>query len=323
MNNDQHEDDILNKTEFLITGKQSNLNQRLDKFLDLMLKNCSRSYIQKLIKQGHVLVNEEVVSKSYRLKKEDQVVIDPPKPEDLSFEPISMELDIVYEDKFLMIINKPADLVVHPDAHHRKETLVNGLLDYFDKLPVVNGVYRPGIVHRLDKDTTGALVVAKTEPVMKNLLKQFKEREVEKNYRAVACGVVPHDRGKIDAPIGRDENQRTRMIVRKNKSREAVTRFEVLARKNNYTYLNLKPKTGRTHQIRVHLEFMGFPLAGDKIYDNPGIYDKKQVGKNNNFIPYRPLLHAYQIGFNHPVKDKFVEFEVPVPEDIKEFWQEI
>lgn len=297
--------------------------QRLDKFLSENLPDYSRSYLQKLIKDEYVLVNDKQVTKSYDLKKEDIITVLIPGSRELELKPVEMNLDIIYEDEYLIVVNKPPHLVVHPDKHHQEQTLVHGLLAYFEKLPEINGVYRPGIVHRLDKNTSGVLVVARTKKSLQHLLRQFKERQTKKIYRAVVKRVVPHNKGKISAPIGRDPNNRTRMAVRKENSRRAVTHFEVLKRYREYTYLQLKLETGRTHQIRVHLEYMGYPVVGDKKYR--GKFSKTDVNHDlkNLSSRGRHLLHAYKLGFKHPITEKDLEFTAPVPEDINCFLEHI
>ncbi len=280
---------------------------RIDKFLSKKNDNISRSYIQQLIDDDMVTVNGETEKSSYKLKLDDIVKIIIPKPKKPEIEPMEMKLNIIYEDNDIIVINKAAGLIVHPVPGNWDNTLVNGLLAYSDDLSGINGVKRPGIVHRLDKDTSGALVVAKNDHSHRQLVKQFKKRETMKIYRTIVKGIVPHDKGTIDAPIGRDPVDRKKMAVVKDNSKKAVSHFTVLERFNTHTYLEVKLETGRTHQIRVHLSYMGYPVMGDDKYG------RKKPKKNFNVD--RQLLHAYILGFNHPRTNKWLELKAKLPDD--------
>ncbi len=222
-----------------------------------------------------------------------------------------MDLDILYEDQNIMVVNKPADIVVHPAPGNRSNTLVNGLLSHTDDLAGINNVKRPGIVHRLDKDTSGVLVVAKNDLSMKSLSQQFKQRKVKKIYHTILKGRLPYKSGKIEAPIGRDPYNRKKMAVRKNNSKKAITFFEIIKKYDKYSYVRVELKTGRTHQIRVHFSYINHPVVGDKKYGN---------GKDK---VKRQLLHAYQLGFFHPEKNEWMEFEAPLPDDFTNFLKKL
>lgn len=291
----------------------NNSGIRIDKYLSRAVSDCSRSYLQGLINKGLVEVNGHPVKKSHRLEYGDRVRLSIPEPEFPDIEPVPMDLDIIYEDKQLMVINKPAGLTVHPVPGNRKQTLVNGLLAYTSDLSGIAGVKRPGIVHRLDKGTSGALVVAKEDRSHRHLIRQFKKRKVTKIYRALVHGQLPYRQGKIEAPIGRDPKNRTKMAVIDNNSRQAVTGFKLLASSADYSYVEADLKTGRTHQIRVHFSYIEHPVVGDEKYGE----GRQQPGVG------RQLLHAYQLGFFHPVSGEWKQFIAPIPEDMKEFLEKI
>lgn len=300
---------------YKINSKYDDL--RIDKFLAEKHKDFSRSYIQKLIDEGHVKVNNKSIKKSYKLKDGDEIKIYEKENEKLDLEPYKIDLDIIYEDKNIIVINKPAGLLVHPSPHEKKETLVNALLYYTDDLSGIGGVIRPGIVHRLDKNTSGAIVVAKDDKSHKNLVKQFKNRNTKKIYKALVKGNFKYKDGKIDAPIGRDPKNRTKMAVTKKNSKRAVTYFEVLKKKDDYAYLRLKLETGRTHQIRVHLAYLGYPIIGDQKYD------KKVVTEINDIKIKRHMLHCSNLGFYHPIKEEWMEFEADLASDFLKLKNEI
>ncbi|ADL12425.1 RluA family pseudouridine synthase [Acetohalobium arabaticum] len=291
----------------------NDVDQRLDKFLAYQNEELSRSYIQKLIDNGEVTVNKEEKKNSYRLQVGDEVKLIIPQPEEVEIKPESIPLEVIAEDEDIVVINKQADLVVHPAPGHKQGTLVNALLYHCDNLSGINGEIRPGIVHRLDKDTSGAIVAAKNDQAHRNLVKQFKERRTEKIYLALVEGNIKHNKAKIDAAIGRDPYNRKRMAVTKRNSKQAVTRFEVLERFGNYTWVKLKLETGRTHQIRVHMSYIDNPVVGDRLYG----YNKQQLNV------HRQLLHAYQLGFNHPRRNKWVEFTAEMPSDIKQILEKL
>jgi len=290
---------------------------RIDKFLAEKHKDFSRSYIQKLIDEEYVKVNNKNIKKSYILKQRDIVEVYEKENEKLDLEPYKIELNIIYEDENIIVINKPAGLLVHPSPHEKKKTLVNVLLYYTDDLSGIGGVIRPGIVHRLDKNTSGAIVVAKDDKSHKNLSKQFKKRNTKKIYKAIVDGKFKYKDGKIDAPIGRDPYNRTRMAVTKKNSKRAVTYFEVLKKTENYSYVKLKIETGRTHQIRVHLAYLGYPIIGDQKYA------ETPVIKINNSKVKRQMLHCSNLGFYHPIKGDWMEFEADLASDFLELKKEI
>ncbi|OQX87969.1 MAG: hypothetical protein B6D55_01695 [Candidatus Omnitrophica bacterium 4484_70.2] len=281
--------------------------KRLDKFLSQKMKFLSRTRIKELIKKRCILVNEEEKEPSYTLKAEDiiKVEISPQKRPLASF---FYPVEIIYEDEEIIVVNKPQGLVVHPPRSDYSSTLVGALLTLKKRLSDVNPLRR-GVVHRLDKETSGVMVLAKTNFSHLNLVKQFQERKVRKEYRAIVWGVF-EERMRIDLPIKRDEKVSLKMKVGFFKAKEALTRINVLKRGRNFSYLSIQPLTGRTHQIRVHLSFLGYPIVGDKKYG----------AKGDNYK--RLLLHSYSLGFYHPSTGKFLEFTCKLPEYFLEFLRE-
>ncbi len=277
--------------------------ERLDSFLARKIDRYSRSYLQKLIDDNRAEVNNRPVKKNYRLGEGDIVTIDVPEPREIDLKPQSIQLDIVYEDSHLLVVNKPAGMVVHPAAGNYEGTLVNALLAHCDRLSQINGEYRPGIVHRIDKDTSGLLVVAKNEKTHRGLAGQLKEHSIKRIYIALVRGIVEEDRGTVDAPIGRHPVHRKKMWVVPGSSKNAVTHFKVLKRYPGYTLIEARLETGRTHQIRVHMAYIGHPLAGDPVY-----------GKTDRTLEVEgQLLHAAVLGFIHPVTGEYMEFQAPLP----------
>lgn len=280
-------------------------NQRIDKYLSLVMPEVSRSYFQKLLKEGKVCVGERTVKANYRLQKGDLIHFQLPPDEEPDILPEDIPLDILYEDDYLLIINKPKDMVVHPCPGHYTGTLVNGVLFHCKgNLSGINGVLRPGIVHRIDKDTTGALVVCKDDQTHRSLAKQLAEHSITRKYRAIVTGNLTEDQGIIEGPIGRHPQDRKKMAVNDKNGKNAVTHYRVLERLNNATYIECELETGRTHQIRVHLSHIGHPLLGDTVY-----------GSSKN--PYKlqgQALHAMVLGFLHPHFEKYMEFTAPLPE---------
>ena len=289
---------------FLITEEYE--NERLDKVLsELTDDTVSRSYLQKLIEDNQVYVNEKIQKASYKLKVDDYVSFIIPDQTEPDIIPEQMELDILYEDEDVIVVNKPKDMVVHPAAGHLEHTLVNGLLYHCrDSLSGINGVMRPGIVHRIDKDTTGSIIACKNDIAHKAIAAQLKEHSITRRYRAICRGVVKEDEGTIDAPIGRDEKDRKKMAINHKNGKEAVTHYRVLERFSNYTYIECRLETGRTHQIRVHMSSIGHPLLGDSVYSSTK-WPFSLVGQT---------LHAYILGFHHPKTGKYIETQAPLPE---------
>jgi 23S rRNA pseudouridine1911/1915/1917 synthase len=287
---------------------QSHKGERIDKFLTAEKEEWSRTLIQQWVKEGHIKVNEKLVKPNYKIQEGDTVSVFVPEPEPANIEPEKMNLDIYYEDDHVLVVNKPRGMVVHPAPGHLSGTLVNGLMDHCKDLSGINGVMRPGIVHRIDKDTSGLLMVAKNDRAHESLVNQLVNRTVTRRYKAVVHGIIPHDDGTIDAPIGRDKKDRQSMTVTKENSKHAVTHFHVLERFDDFTYIECRLETGRTHQIRVHMKYIGFPLAGDPKYG-----PRKTVD-----FPGQ-VLHAGILGFHHPATNEYLEFEAPLQQDMKLF----
>lgn len=278
--------------------------ERIDKFLAQKLDK-SRSLVQKLIKDELVLVNGVVVKTNYSVADGDEIdVIQLDVVDNTNIIPQPMDLDIVYEDDDLLVINKPSGLVVHPAPGHYQDTLVNGLLAYSNKLSDINGEFRPGIVHRIDKDTSGLLVVCKNNESHEALANQLSDKTLFRQYLAIVHGEIEEDEGEIIAPIGRDPRDRVKMAVVAKNSKEAQTNFKVLERYDHYTLVSCNLLTGRTHQIRVHFDFINYPLVGDPLYGiKPTIDTKGQA------------LHAYKLGFIHPRSGEYMEFEAKPPQE--------
>ena len=288
--------------------------ERVDKFLSAIYENASRSAVQKLIEQGKVTVNGKAVAKNYRLSGEDIIKVEKSELKPPDAEPENIPLDIVYEDGDLLVVNKPRGMVVHPAPGNYSKTLVNALLYHCgDSLSGINGVLRPGIVHRIDKDTSGLLIVAKNDAAHVGLAEQIKEHSFTREYNAVVCGRFKELSGVIDAPIGRSVKDRKKMCVTEHNSKNAVTHYSVIKEYKDYSHLSLKLETGRTHQIRVHMAYCGHPVAGDPVYGN----DKKSAYLNGQ------CLHALKIGFIHPIKGEYMEFSSPLPDYFTGFLNKI
>lgn len=287
---------------------QNKQNRRLDLWLSQQIPDLSRSRIQTLISQGWVKVNEQVcTAKKISVQSGDRLEIILPPPQPLELEAVNIPLDILYEDDCLLIVNKPAGLVVHPAPGHQNDTLVNGLLAYCDQLAGIGGVQRPGIVHRLDKDTTGAMVVAKTDFSLQNLQAQIKAKTARRQYLGVVYGVPKTESGTINQPIGRHPIDRKKMAIIpiEKGGREAITHWQIQERLGNYTLILFTLETGRTHQIRVHSSFMGNPLVGDPEYSRG-----KAMGVN---LPGQ-ALHAWKLTLNHPISGEKIEAIAPIPD---------
>lgn len=291
------------KIELIITKKQA--GKRLDVLLSEECENVTRSYIQKLCKEQRAEVHGKAAKGNYKCKEGDHVCLRIPEPEELSIEPEPMDLDIVYEDQDVILINKPKNMVVHPAAGHYTGTLVNGLMDHCkDDLSGINGVLRPGIVHRIDKDTTGILIVCKNDMAHQSIAAQLKEHSITRKYHAIVYDNIKEEEGTVDAPIGRSPKDRKKMAITPS-GRHAVTHYRVLKRlKKGFTYIECQLETGRTHQIRVHMASVKHPLLGDDVYG-----PKKQ-----KYSLEGQCLHAKVLGFVHPRTKKYMEFEVPLPE---------
>jgi len=277
---------------------------RLDKYLSEALSK-TRSFVQKIIEEGNVWVNQsQVLKPAYKVKSGDIIKVVIPEPKQLSLVAQDIDIEVVYEDEHLAVINKPRGMVVHPGAGNFENTLVNALLHKFSgRLSSINGVIRPGIVHRLDKDTSGLLIVAKTDEAHIKLSEALKSHQIKRIYYAICEGVLKEDSGVINAPIGRHPVNRLKMAVVPN-GKEAVTYFEVLERFDKYTFIKLRLKTGRTHQIRVHMSYIGYPLLGDSSYGRA----------KNEFGVQGQVLHAGEIEFVHPITSKVLHFSADLPE---------
>lgn len=275
---------------------------RLDKVLSENVADLSRSQLQQRIKGGLVTIDDQAVKANYKVKKGDTIMIGAPVPEMLDVEPENIPLEIVYQDADVAVVNKPQGMVVHPSAGHPSGTLVNALLYHIRDLSAINDVCRPGIVHRIDKDTSGLLMVAKNDRAHEALAKQLKDKTSLRKYIALVHGEIPHETGRIDAPIGRSKVNRKMQAVIED-GRPAVTHFKVMERFDGFTLIELKLETGRTHQIRVHMKYIGYPVAGDPLYG-----PKKTLKGNGQF------LHAEMLGFVHPSTGEKMVFEAPLPE---------
>ena len=279
--------------------------ERIDKFLSDSLPDVSRSYIQKLIKDGQVTVNQKTVKSNYKLNAGDLLSMEEPELQEPDIEAEDIPLDILYEDSDLLIINKPKGMVVHPSAGHYSGTLVNALMHYCkEDLSGINGVLRPGIVHRIDMDTTGSLLVCKNDFTHNHIAEQLKVHSITRVYHAIVHGVIKDDEGPINAPIGRHPIDRKKMSISHNNGKEAVTHYQVLKRFKNFTYIECRLETGRTHQIRVHMSSISHPLLGDAVY-GPARCPYKLQGQT---------LHAKTIGIIHPRTGEYIEVNAPLPE---------
>lgn len=292
------------KQEFYPTGLESDV--RIDKYLAEACPELSRSYIQKLLKSGQVLVNGCGIKPSYTVAEEDHIELDIPEAVEPEIEAEPMDLDIIYEDRDIILINKPKGMVVHPAAGHYTHTLVNGLMYHcHDQLSGINGVLRPGIVHRIDMDTTGVLIACKNDMAHNAIASQLKEHSITRRYQAIVHGVIKEDSGTVDAPIGRHPTERKKMSINHNNGRNAVTHYKVLERMGQYTYVECRLETGRTHQIRVHMASIRHPLLGDKVYGPVKCPVPGLIGQT---------LHAGILGIVHPRTGEYMEFTAPLPE---------
>lgn len=294
---------LMNKKQLSFSVVDTQVGLRIDKWVSEQDIELTRSMVQKLIDDNNILINNNPVNKNYKLRLNDVVIINIPEPVELDVMPQNLDIEIVYEDNDLIVVNKPKGMVVHPAPGNPDGTLVNALLYHCKgKLSGINGVIRPGIVHRIDKNTSGLLIVAKNDKSHLFLANQIKEHSFTREYRAIVCGRFKDIKGTIDAPIGRNKYDRKKMCVTEYNSRHAVTHYEVLDEYEQFSYVKFNLETGRTHQIRVHCAYMGHPVYGDDVYGKPV---KGLEGQ---------CLHAKMIGFIHPATKKFMEFDSKLPE---------
>jgi len=291
--------------EWTVTAEDH--KERIDKYITESIEdNVSRSQIQLWIQDGHALVNGRAVKSNYKLAEGDRITLTIPEVSPVDIVPEDIPLDIAYEDHDVVVINKPRGMVVHPAPGHSSGTVVNALMYHCKDLSGINGELRPGIVHRIDKDTSGLLMAAKHDQAHASLAAQLKDHSVTRKYIAIVHGNIAHDHGTIDAPIGRDAGDRKMYTVTDKNSKHAVTHFMVLERFGDYSMVELKLETGRTHQIRVHMKFIGHPLVGDPMY-----------GRSKGMQMDGQALHAAVLGFVHPMTEKYLEFEAPLPVDME------
>ncbi len=293
--------------------------QRLDTFLARKTK-ITRSQIQKLIEKGYVLINGKPVSQSYRVKINDTITLKIPEKEIEGLVPEQIPVEILYKDGHIVVVNKPAGMVVHPAVGHNRGTLMNALLYHCKKLATIGGPLRPGVVHRLDKDTSGVMVIALNDKAYYNLIEQFKHRAINRRYIALIYGNLREDKGDIVRMIGRSPSDRKKMSTRAKRGKEAVTRWRVLERFGNATLIEVRLGTGRTHQIRVHFASIGHPVLGDRTY---GKKVEIEVKAKKKILFPRQMLHAGLLGFIHPVTGEYLEFSAPLPEDVSEKLREL
>ena len=281
-------------------------DSRIDRYLAQQMPDQSRSFLQKLIREEQITVNGRPVKANYRLQPEDQVLVIVPDPQLPDILPENIPLDILYEDSDVLVINKPKGMVVHPAAGHYTNTVVNAVMYHCQgNLSGINGVMRPGIVHRIDRDTTGAIVICKNDQAHQSLAQQLKEHSITRSYRAIVWNNLKEDEGTVDRPIGRHPVDRKKMAVNEKNGKTAVTHYRVLERFGRFTYIECRLETGRTHQIRVHMASIGHPLLGDEVYGPSGKQPFRLQGQ---------CLHAMTLGFLHPSTGEYVEFEAPLPE---------
>ncbi|MCM3756652.1 RluA family pseudouridine synthase [Sporosarcina aquimarina] len=297
--------------QFQYVIEEQTAGERIDKALASANADWSRTLIQQWVKDGIVLVNGGAVKSNYKVKSGDTLTVDEPEPEELNIPAEDLHLEIVYEDSDVLVVNKRRGMVVHPAPGHTTGTLVNGLMHHCTDLSGINGIMRPGIVHRIDKDTSGLLMVAKNDKAHTSLVNQLVEKSVTRVYTALVHGHIPHDNGTIDAPIGRNQKDRQSMSV-ENTGKHAVTHFKVMERFGDFTLVECRLETGRTHQIRVHMKYIGHPLAGDPKYG-----PKKTIDFDGQ------VLHAGTLGFVHPVTEEYMEFKAPLPEDFEQLLNEM
>lgn len=294
---------------------------RIDRYLADVCPDFSRSYLQKLLKEQMVSVNGKAVRANYKTQTGDEIMLQVPDMQTPDIQPEDIALDILYEDEWLLVVNKPKDMVVHPSAGHMEGTLVNAVMAHCgEHLSGINGVLRPGIVHRIDKDTTGALLICKEDGAHRDLAEQLKEHSIKRRYRAVVQGNLKEDEGTVDAPVGRHPIDRKKMAINHKNGKEAVTHYKVLERFGNATYIECRLETGRTHQIRVHMAHITHPLVGDQVY---GGRPRPPKGASDEFISVlrkfdRQALHATMLRLYHPISGIEMEWHAPIPQDMVE-----
>ncbi len=293
----------MEELRFVITEEWE--EERLDKCINGLIESLSRSYIQKIIKEEQVFVNGKPAKSNYRVKPEDEIIFCIPESIEPDIVPENIPIDILYEDSDILIVNKPKGMVVHPAAGHYSGTLVNAIMYHCkDDLSGINGVLRPGIVHRIDRDTTGSLVICKNDFAHQHIAEQLKKHSLTRKYRAICHGVLKEDNGTINKPIGRHPIDRKKMAVNEKNGKDAITHYKVLERFNNYTYIECQLETGRTHQIRVHMASIGHPLLGDDVY----------CSMKSPFKLTGQTLHAMTLGIIHPTTGEYLEINAPLPQ---------
>lgn len=313
MNTNQTSSEIASHDVIEWTVDKQYANERIDKFItEALEEDVSRTLVQQWVKDGHVKVNEKTIKPNYKLSEQDIISLQIPDPQGVELIAEDIPLDVIYEDADVIVINKQRGLVVHPAPGHYSGTLVNALMHHCKDLSGINGELRPGIVHRIDKDTSGLIMSAKNDKAHASLAEQLKAHTVNRKYIALVHGNLQHDQGTIDAPIGRDSHDRKMYTVTEKNSKHAVTHFVVLERFGDFTLVELKLETGRTHQIRVHMKFIGHPLVGDPMY-----------GKSKGMLMNGQALHAAILGFEHPRTGEWLQFEAPIPSDMEHLLQTI
>ena len=294
----------MEQEEIILEVNSEDIGKRLDAFVSENIEEITRNYLQSLIEEGYVTIEgKKKVKAGQKLKGNEIIKVIIPEPEELNVEAENIPIDIVYEDKYLLVVNKSADMVVHPAPGNYSGTLVNAILYHIKDLSSINGVIRPGIVHRLDKDTSGLIVIAKSDEAHVKLVDSFKDKTIKKTYIAIVKGVIGKDTGRLETLIGRNPNDRKKMAVVEKNGKLAITNYTVLSKGLKHTLVKVDIKTGRTHQIRVHMKQLGYPIEGDKVY-----------GKGND-LASRQMLHAYKLSFTHPITGELINLKGEIPKD--------